>query len=883
MSQELAFHEVARLADPQDNVAIATQRLESGSRLSYEGQHLQLNSTILEGHRFAIKDIAVGQPLLSWGLPFGLAIKAIKPAEYVANESILSTLKARDLVLELPEEANFEDSIKPYMLDEAKFQAAEQLSLYTEQLSFEGYKRSGKRGVGTRNTIILLGTSSLTGSFVKALEAKFKDKTYTNIDGIVAIAHTEGGSKTPPNNYELVLRTLAGFMVHPNVAAVLSVDYGTEIINNQVLEAYMHKHDFPLSEVPHAFMSLKQDINTDLEQAESIVTEWLESASQCQRETVSLAHLNIALQCGGSDAFSGISGNPLAGYVAKQVIRYGGSANLAETDELIGAEAYVLQKVKNLKVARKFLTTIERFKARAAWHGSSAEGNPSGGNKLRGLYNIVLKSIGAANKKDPEVRLDDVLEYGERNKAPGFFFMDSPGNDLESIAGQVASGCNMIFFVTGNGSITNFPFVPTLKFVTTTERFELLKNDMDVNAGAYLDGKAMEDLGQETLDLCRKVASGEKTVGEKAQHSQVQLWRNWQQQNKTGLAKLLNAEKPSGKPISLTIQDEQQLNETLELALNAPTEQLALILPTSLCSGQIAQKIAQALNQTHQDINVVALSHTEGCGVSGGPTSTMQTETLINYLRHPFIKHALLLEHGCEKTHNDYMSNVLLELGMNKDQFGWASIQLDGGIDKVSKKVRAYFEQKLQTKLENDSRQTPLKISLAASHELPQFVARAYADLTKLIVSSGGSVILPESALTRQTEFIKALGLDALEATLAYGQFVSQEGLHVMQSPTDHWVETMTGLGATGTELMVTHIHEHLLQTHPFIPVLQVCSDAALSARYSSLDALLNNETASTELLDLIVATLSKQNQPKLAHELAADFQMTRGQLGISM
>ncbi len=883
MSQELAFHEVARLADPQDNVAIATQRLESGTRLSYEGQRLQLNSTILEGHRFAIKDIEIGQPLLSWGLPFGLAIRAIKPAEYVANESILSTLKARDLVLELPEEANFEDSIKPYKLDEAKFKAAEQVSLYNDQLSFEGYKRSGKRGVGTRNTIVLLGTSSLTSSFVKALEAKFKDQSYPNIDGIVAIAHTEGGSKTPPNNYELVLRTLAGFMVHPNVAAVLSVDYGSEIINNEVLEAYMRKHDFPLSELPHAFMSLNQDINTDLEQAENIVKEWLESASQCQRETVSLAHLNIALQCGGSDAFSGISGNPLAGYVAKQVIRNGGSANLAETDELIGAEAYVLQKVSSLKVARKFLTTIERFKARAAWHGTSAEGNPSGGNKLRGLYNIVLKSIGAANKKDPEVRLDDVLEYGERNKEAGFFFMDSPGNDLESIAGQVASGCNMIFFVTGNGSITNFPFVPTLKFVTTTERFELLKNDMDVNAGAYLDGQAMEELGQETLELCRKVASGEQSVGEKAQHSQVQLWRNWQQQNKTGLAKLLNAKKPSGEAIPLNVQDKKQLNETLELALNAPTEQLALILPTSLCSGQIAQKIAQELNQNHQGISFVALSHTEGCGVSGGPTSTMQTETLINYLRHPFIKHALLLEHGCEKTHNDYMSNVLLDLGMNKDQFGWASIQLDGGIDKVSQKVKAYFEQKLQTKLENSSRQMHLKISLAATHELPQFVARAYAELTKLIIRSGGSVILPESVLTRQAEFITALGLDALEATLAYGQFASQEGLHVMQSPTDHWVETMTGLGATGTELIVTHIHEHLLQTHPFIPVLQVCSDAALSARHSNIDALLQNETATSELLDLIVATLSKQNQPKLAHELAVDFQMTRGQLGISM
>ena len=112
--------------------------------------------------------------------------------------------------------------------------------------------------------------------------------------------------------------------------------------------------------------------------------------------------------------------------------------------------------------------------ARAERHGASAEGNPSGGNNYRGLYNIALKSLGAARKKDPDVRLDEVLDYAQPMHERGYYFMDSPGNDLESIAGQVASGCNLILFITGNGSITNFPFVPTLKFVTTTGRFELL-------------------------------------------------------------------------------------------------------------------------------------------------------------------------------------------------------------------------------------------------------------------------------------------------------------------------------------------------------------------------------------------------------------------------
>ncbi len=151
--------------------------------------------------------------------------------------------------------------------------------------------------------------------------------------------------------------------------------------------------------------------------------------------------------------------------------------------------------MRDLATARKFLNIIARFKERAAWHGHTAEGNPSGGNKYRGLYNIVLKSIGAAMKKNPDVRLDYVIDYGERMTQGGYYFMDSPGNDLESIAGQVASGSNLIFFITGNGSVTNFPFVPTIKIVTTTERYRLLSYDMDVNAGAYLDGAPMDDLG----------------------------------------------------------------------------------------------------------------------------------------------------------------------------------------------------------------------------------------------------------------------------------------------------------------------------------------------------------------------------------------------------
>ncbi len=892
MQNTLHLNDVARLASSQDNVVVATRRLEPNLRVSLGQEVFTLDATVLEGHRFAIRDIDKGEALLSWGLPFGIASKKIEAGQYVANKSMLETLRARNISVQLPDEANFVDAIKPYELDDANFKAAEQLERHKLEQHFEGYVREGNRGVGTRNSIVLLATTSLTGSYVKQLEARFKDKlnAYSNIDGVVAVAHTEGGTKTKPNNYDLVLRTLAGFLTHPNVAAVLCVDMGHEVINNKMLESYLRDNHYSLESVTHKFLSLQRDFTESLAQGEAIVQSWLEPANQYKRTTVSASHLKLALQCGGSDAFSGISANPLAAWVAKELIRYGGSANLAETDELIGAESYVLQKVKSLEVAKKFLATIERFKTRAAWHGTSAEGNPSGGNKLRGLYNISLKSIGAANKKNPDIRLDDVIDYGEPMTDAGYYFMDSPGNDLESIAGQVASGCNMIFFTTGNGSITNFPFVPTIKIVTTNERFKLLEKDMDVNAGAYLEGKSMDDLGQETLELMLEVASGKKSVGEKAGHAQVQLWRNWQQTDDRKLEEILHSVEPSGRAIRLEPLEVPKVQlEFLEQDGRMSSDQVGLILPTSLCSGQIAAMIAKRLTDKKLGgdkgiTKFVSLTHTEGCGVSGGRTATMQTHTLLNYLKHPFVKHALLLEHGCEMTHNDYMCQALQNLGMSAEQVGWASIQLDGGIEKVIQKVDTWFEQRIESSSPPQKVIRDLSSSRVGLHlsEVSGAVGKALSEFVRAIVSAGGTVVLPEVIL-KQSEFTKHLrAVDKLEVTLAYGQYAETPGLHVMQTPTEHWVEILTGLGATGVELVVAHVAEHPLQTHPFIPVVQLCSDESLFNRYrDSLDILLSPTMSSIELLEFIASVFAKTHQPKLYFN--SDFQMTRGYLGLSM
>ena len=707
---EIDFTSVARLPAPNDNVAIATQILEGGTPIRYNGQQFQLSHTILEGHRFAIESISEEAPLLSWGLPFGFATRSIAPGDYVCNQKMIDSLSIRNLPFALPETPNFSDKMAPYQLDETEFRSGKQVPRHANERPFLGYQRPGNRGVGTRNYIVVMGTTARTSGFARRLADMCSEsvEAYPNVDGVVAVTHTEGGESKAPNNIDMLLRTLAGFTVHPNIGAILLVDYGTEAVTNEMLKAYMLREGYALDDVIHHFHRLQGSFDTDLAGGAEIIDGWLENVNSVARTEQSLENLKIALQCGGSDAFSGVSGNPLAAYVAKEVIRYGGCANLAETDELIGSEAYVLQNARDLPTARTFLRTIERFKERVAWHGHSAEGNPSGGNNFRGLYNIAIKSIGAAMKRHPDVCLDYVIDYSQLMEKPGYYFMDSPGNDLESIAGQVASGSNMIFFVTGNGSITNFPFVPTIKIVTTTGRYEMLSKDMDVNAGAYLDGTPMEELGEVMLDLTVDVASGERSVGEKAGHSQVSLWRDWKQTGPVDLNPLLTeSELKSGDPIPIETpvgaisesRPSQQLQfRALQTEVGYRTDQVGLILPTSLCSGQIAQMIAHRCNEQKigekQGISrFVALPHTEGCGVSGGRSEEIYTRTMIGHLTHPTVALGLLLEHGCEKTHNDHVRHEIQKLGISPERYGWASVQLDGGIDAVIGKVQEWFSE----------------------------------------------------------------------------------------------------------------------------------------------------------------------------------------------
>lgn len=907
----MAFSEVGVVPAAGDNVAVAVRRIDAGTRIGTDRGELVVTHTVPEGHRFAIRPVADGAEVLSWGRPFGTAIRPLAAGDYVVSERMLRVLDERRTPFAVPEEANIADrALTPYRFDESTFRPGAQVQPSGEQRTFLGYDRGRGAGVGTRNHIVIVATSSRTAAFVEGLGRRVQGlgAAWPGLDPVVTVVHTEGGKRRLGNNREHVLRTLAGYAVHPNVGAMLAVDEPGSRLTNAELRDHLAAHGYPRTGRPLEFLTRAGSVADDLARAERLLHSWVPVVAAVRRTEQPLSALSIALQCGGSDAFSGISANPLAGAVAREVVRHGGSAILAETDELIGAEDYILSNVRDLDTAHRFLAVVERFKEQVRRHGHTAETNVSGGNLWRGLYNISIKSLGAARKRDPQVRLDHVLEYGERLTEPGYAFMDSPGNDLESVAGQVATGATVVFFTTGNGSITNFPFVPTVKLVSTSGRFGMLPDEMDVDAGAFLTGTPMDTLTRDVLDRTVEVASGRRTAGERAGHSQVSLWRDWQL-GVDAPAAVPGADSPSEEALTsaalalLSRPVERRLVETLRSAV--PPRDVGLIMPTSICSGQVARGIAAELDAaarsrpdaTSGPVRFAAPVHTEGCGVSSGASERLFSRLVVGHLRHPRVRNALLLEHGCEKTHNDYFRARVAEAGLDPAELGWASIQLDGGVAAVTEKVRRWFDEAACLPVADRPAAGTAPgvagpvIALHALGPVPDVAARSLGRLGRAVLDAGGSAVLMEgSSLCDSTAFGSALGirrpLAEARATLRHAAAPGEPGLHLSQGPGEDWLEVSAALAAAGAHAVVVHVVGSAVPGHPFVPVLQISADPDTVARNGDdLDAVLTGDTpAGTEhLAELVTDAVEDRHAPRSDRSGLIGFQVSRGLLGVSM
>jgi altronate hydrolase len=331
---------------------------------------------------------------------------------------------------------------------------------------------------------------------------------------VVALSHATGcGMADTGEGYANLQRVLWGFAGHPNFAGIIMVGLGCEV--NQIdflLEANQLERGPRLRT-----MTLQETGGTrkTIEKGLQLIEEMLPLANQSRRETCPASELTLALQCGGSDAYSGMTANPALGYAADLLVRHGGTAVLAETPEIYGAEHLLTRRAVSKEVGEKLVERIKWWEEYCARNGGEMNNNPSPGNKAGGLTTILEKSLGAA-AKGGTTNLTGVYKYGEKIDTKGFVFMDSPGYDPASITGQVASGSNIVAFTTGRGSCYGCKPAPSMKLATNSAMYERMSEDMDINCGPVMDqGVSIEEMGTEIFEQVLRVASGEKTKSER--------------------------------------------------------------------------------------------------------------------------------------------------------------------------------------------------------------------------------------------------------------------------------------------------------------------------------------------------------------------------------
>jgi altronate hydrolase len=494
--------EVALHLNRQDHVAIAKFDLKAGTRvISGAGElsppEITVRQPIPSGHKVALQRINAGEPVRRYGQVIGFARQAIQPGEHVHKHN----LGMGDLALDYA----FGVDARPV-----------DLVPEDERRTFQGYRRPNGQ-VGTRNTIAVISSVSCSAHVTRAIARHFTPErlaAYPNVDGVMAVTHQSGCSFVLGGPvHSLLQRTLAGIARHPNVAASLFIGLGCEV--NQIEDLLETQglrsagEGGPLSLVIQDLGGTRKTVQSGIAAIEGL----LPQVNAIERSRQPISELKLALQCGGSDGWSGVTANPLVGRVSDALVRQGGTVVLGETPEIYGAEHLLTRRAISPQVGQKLVEKIRWWEAHTRKHGAEIDNNPSPGNIAGGLTTIYEKSLGAI-AKGGSTPLTGVYEYAEPVTARGFTVMDSPGNDLVSVTGQMAGGCNLVLFTTGRGSVVGFKPAPCIKIATNPTLYRRLPDDMDFNAGRLLEGEEMDDLAAELLDLVIDVASGQLSKSE---------------------------------------------------------------------------------------------------------------------------------------------------------------------------------------------------------------------------------------------------------------------------------------------------------------------------------------------------------------------------------
>jgi altronate hydrolase len=478
-----------------DNVVVAIADLPAGSPVE---AGVVTRARVPRGHKIAARPIPSGEPIRKFGQIIGFASTAIEPGEWVHEKNVTMG----------------EDFERDYAFA-ADAGPVEGLRAGEVPAFFNGFRRPDGRA-GTRNYIGILSSVNCSATVVDYVADEIMRSgilaDYPDIDGIVPLPHGQGcGMAGKGEAFDVLARTQWGYASHPNFSAVLLVGLGCE-----VFQIPRMKDTYHIAEGDH-FQSLTiQETGGTRKAVEAGVArikDMLPFAARTKRQPIPASELSLALQCGGSDGYSGLTANPALGVAADMLVRQGGTAILSETPEIYGAEHLLTRRAESAEVGQKIVDLIHWWEEYTAKNGGEMNNNPSPGNKAGGLTTILEKSLGAVAKGGNST-LRGVYRYAERIDRKGFVYMDTPGYDPVAATGQVAGGANILCFTTGRGSAYGCKPVPSIKLATNSELYARMPDDMDINCGDIVEGVSLEEKGQQIFDEILAVASGKQTKSE---------------------------------------------------------------------------------------------------------------------------------------------------------------------------------------------------------------------------------------------------------------------------------------------------------------------------------------------------------------------------------
>jgi altronate hydrolase len=478
---------------PEDGVVIARATLLPGTPVA---ENVTATARIPAGHKVAVRAHAAGESVRRYGQIIGFATTAIAPGAHVHVHNLGMGDFARDYAFGVD---------------------ARPTEMMPVPATFQGIRRPDGR-VATRNYIGILTSVNCSAHVAGLVADAFRRHPFLgvdplgefpNVDGVVALTHKTGCGMSGGEPLRLLRRTLGGYARHANFSHVVVLGLGCEV--NQVGGLLSEEN---LGRVRNMDIQTMGGTRRTVEAGIAFVREVLAESNRVQRETVPASELVVALQCGGSDGYSGVTANPALGVASDLVVRNGGSVILSETTETYGAEHLFTRRAASREVGEKLVALMHWWEDYTRKNGAEINANPSPGNKAGGLTTILEKSLGAMAKAG-STNLVDVVGYAEAVTKKGFTFMDTPGYDPVSATGQVAGGANVICFTTGRGSMFGCKPAPSIKIATNSAMYQRLSEDMDVDCGRILSGEeSVQAAGERIFELILRVAGGERTASE---------------------------------------------------------------------------------------------------------------------------------------------------------------------------------------------------------------------------------------------------------------------------------------------------------------------------------------------------------------------------------